>query len=60
MLNETRTEKDFVQHISDVVALAPEDGYVFVMDQLNTHQSEELVKYIARECGIEDELGKKK
>lgn len=59
MLNETRTEKDFVQHISDVVALAPEDGYIFIMDQLNTHQSEELVRYIARECKIEDDLGKK-
>ena len=59
MLNETRTEKDFVQHISDVVALAPEDGYVFVMDQLNTHQSEGLVRYVASQCAIDDELGEK-
>ena len=59
MLNETRTEKDFAQHISDVVSLVPEDGYVFVMDQLNTHQSEGLVRYVAQQCAIEDELGEK-
>ena len=29
------------------------------MDQLNTHQSEGLVRYIAKECGIEDDLGEK-
>jgi transposase len=59
MLNDTRTEKDFVQHISDVVGFSPDDRYVFVMDQLNTHQSEGLVRYIASECGIEDDLGEK-
>jgi hypothetical protein len=59
MVNETRTEKDFVQHISEVVALAPDDRYVFVMDQLNTHQSEGLVRYVSQQCGTEDELGEK-
>ncbi len=59
MLNETRTEKDFVQHIADVVGVLPQDGYIFIMDQLNTHQSEGLVRYIAKECGIEDNLGEK-
>lgn len=59
MLNETRTEKDFKKHISDVVALDPEAGYIFVMDQLNTHQSESLVRYVAQQCGIEDDLGVK-
>lgn len=55
----TRTEKDFVQHIADVVGVLPQDGYIFIMDQLNTHQSEGLVRYIAKECGIEDDLGEK-
>lgn len=59
MLNDTRTEKDFVQHISDVVGVLPEDGYIFIMDQLNTHQSEALVRYVVKECGIEDDLGEK-
>lgn len=59
MLNDTRTEKDFVKHIADVVGVLPEDGYVFIMDQLNTHQSEALVRYVAKECSIEDDLGEK-
>jgi len=59
MLNDTRTEKDFVQHISDVVGFSPEEGYVFVMDQLNTHRSEGLVRYIAKKCEIKDDLGEK-
>ena len=29
------------------------------MDQLNTHKSESLVRFIAKECGIEDDLGEK-
>ena len=47
MVNKTRTEKDFVKHISDVVSSAPEDKYIFIIDQLNTHKSESLVKYVA-------------
>jgi transposase len=33
--------------------------WVFVVDQLNIHQSEALVKLIARECSIELELDRK-
>ena len=29
------------------------------MDQLNTHKSEALVRYVAEYCGIEEDLGKK-
>jgi len=39
--------------------LAPNDKYIFIMDQLNTHKSESLVKYIAKICNIKEELGKK-
>jgi len=46
MVNQTRNEEDFLKHISDVVSLAPNDKYIFVMDQLNTHKSESLVKYV--------------
>lgn len=59
MVNKTRTEEDFLKHISDVVSLAPNDKYIFVMDQLNTHKSESLVKYVAEQCGIQEKLGKK-
>lgn len=59
MVQQTRTEVDFLNHISAVVALAPRDKYIFVMDQLNTHKSESLVKYVAEKCGIKEDLGKK-
>ena len=59
MLQQTRTEEDFLNHIAAVVSLAPNDKYIFVMDQLNTHKSESLVKYVAEQCGIKEDLGKK-
>ena len=55
----TRTEIDFAQHIAQTIALDPEANWTFVVDQLNTHQSETLVKLVAELCGIEDDLGKK-
>jgi transposase len=33
--------------------------WVFVTDQLNTHQSESLVKLVSELCGIKDDLGVK-
>ena len=59
MVNQTRNEEDFLKHISDVVYLAPTDKYIFVMDQLNTHKSESLVKYVAEQCEIEENSGQK-
>ena len=44
MVNKTRTEKDFVKHISDVVSTA---------------KSESLIKYVAKQCDIQENLGKK-
>lgn len=55
----TRTEADFAQHIANTVALDPEAGWIFVMDQLNTHKSEALVRFVASACGIETDLGEK-
>jgi DDE superfamily endonuclease len=57
MVQQTRNEQDYVCHISDIVALAPEDKYIFIMDQLNTHKSESLVKFIAEQIGFEEDLG---
>lgn len=56
----TRTDADFAVHVAGTVALAPEAGWVFVLDNLNTHMSEALVRYVAAECGIKDDLGRKK
>jgi len=55
----TRTEDDFATHIAHTVATDIEAGWIFVTDNLTTHCSESLVLYIARACGIEDDLGKK-
>lgn len=59
-LGPTRTSLDFATHIERTIATEPEAaGWVFVVDRLNTHQSEALVKLVASECAIELELNKK-
>lgn len=54
-----RTEADFTAHIAQTVASDPEAVWVFVTDQLNTHQSESLVQLVAAQCGINADLGVK-
>jgi DDE superfamily endonuclease len=58
-LGPTRTEADLVGPIEQAVATDPLAGWVFVVDNLNTHQSEGLVRYVAQACGIPEELGEK-
>ena len=58
-VSATRTEADFVAHLQQTVTLAPQDGGVFVMDQLNTHKSAALVRWVAEACGIPADLGVK-
>jgi transposase len=55
----TRTEEEFAGHIARTVATDAEAGWIFVADNLTTHVSETLVRYVAKECGIEDDLGVK-
>ncbi len=55
----TRTEEDFVAHVKRLVESDPKADWILVMDQLNIHQSEGLVRYIAEACGIDEDLGKK-
>jgi len=58
-LSATRTETDFVGHIERTVAEDPFAGWVFIVDNLNTHQSEGLVRWVASACGIDTDLGTK-
>ncbi len=58
-IGSTRTNEDFASHIGQTIATDPEAGWIFVVDQLNIHQSEVLVKLVARELGIELELDRK-
>ena len=56
-IGDTRTEGDFVAHIEQTVALDPAGSWIFIVDQLNTHQSESLVRFVAQACGVDVELG---
>jgi transposase len=55
----TRTEADFVCHVEQTVATDPLAGWVFLLDNLNTHQSESLVRWVAEVCGVAADLGVK-
>ena len=55
-IGSSRTNEDFASHIEKTIATDPDAGWVFVVDQLNIHQSEALVKLVARKLGIELEL----
>jgi transposase len=59
-LGPTRTEADFVGHVAQTVATDPQASWVFVVDNLNIHASASLVQWVAKTCGIEQELGKKR
>jgi len=58
-LGPTRNEADFATHVARTIETDPKAGWIFVVDQLNTHQSETLVKLVAEHCGIEQDLGVK-
>lgn len=56
----TRTEQDFLAHVQAVVATDQEaTRWHVVCDNLNIHQSESLVRWVAQISGIEKDLGKK-
>lgn len=55
----TRKEDDFVAHIQKTIDTEKKAGWIFIVDQLNTHQSEGLVRLVAAECGIDCDLGQK-
>ncbi|MDQ5853480.1 MAG: transposase [Chloroflexota bacterium] len=59
-LGPTRTEADFLAHLQGVVATDEQARqWHFVMDNLNIHQSEALVRWVAEESDLEIELGEK-
>jgi len=59
-LGPTRTEEDFEAHIACTVACDPAVArWHFVADNLNIHQSESLVRLVAKHDGMTDDLGQK-
>ena len=57
----TRTEQDYVNHIQHTVEAEPTvTKWHFIVDQLNIHQSESLVRFVAAESDIDvSQLGVK-
>ncbi len=56
LCGDTRTEKDFVELIKYLIKENPNYSvYHFVADQLNTHKSESLVKFVSEFCGLQDQ-----
>jgi putative transposase len=58
-VGKTRTEEDFCEHINKTIETDPEAGWVFLVDQLNIHQSESLVRLVAQRCDMQMDLGVK-
>jgi hypothetical protein len=58
-IGPTRTEADFASHIKQTLQTDPEAGWIFITDQLNTHQSETLVHLVAAQCHLLEDLGVK-
>ena len=55
---DSRTESDFVQHIRRVIESDPDaKKWHLIMDCLNTHQSESLVRLVAQKEGLNLDLG---
>jgi hypothetical protein len=59
-IGETRTEEDLLRHFQTLVQTDPTASWVIVLDNLNVHCSESLVRWIAALEGInESTLGRK-
>lgn len=58
-VTDRRTEMDFALHVARTVATDPDAEWIFITDQLNTHLSETLVRVVAAECDLDQDLGVK-
>lgn len=59
-VGETRTETDYLSHVQHLLATDPKASkWHLVMDCLNIHQSESLVRWVAKTEGLQIDLGVK-
>jgi hypothetical protein len=59
-VGDTRTESDYLTHVQQLIATDPQARkWHLVMDCLNIHQSESLVRWVAEIEGLEIDLGGK-
>jgi transposase len=54
-----RTEEALAAHLAQTIATAPEAPWLFIVAQRNIHPSETFVRWVARACRIEEDLGEK-
>jgi len=55
----TRTEQDLADQIQDLIEHYAGQTLIIVLDNLNTHKSEALVRLVAQHCAPDVDLGKK-
>jgi transposase len=61
-LGQTRKEDNFAAHIERTLATDAQASWIFILDRLNTHQSEALVRLVQHHCHVElsqEQLGLK-
>ena len=58
-LGQTRKEEDFLGHVQEIVASQPSKKHIIICDQLNTHKSASLVRWVASLCYGTIDLGAK-
>lgn len=59
-VGDRRTETDYLNHVQQLIATDPKaTQWHLVMDCLNIHQSESLVRFVAQVEGLEVDLGVK-
>ncbi len=60
LAGDSRTEADFLTHVQAVVATDPTAyRWHFVLDNLNIHHSESLVRWVTAESDLDIDLGQK-
>jgi len=52
-IGPTRTEEDFANHIEQTITTNPTGKWIIIVDQLNTHKSESLVKLVISCCDLD-------
>lgn len=56
-VNEKREESDFLVNIQNLLSTDTGGEWIIILDQLNIHKSPSLVKWIANQIGIKEDLG---
>ena len=56
-IQESRSNDDFVEHVDRLVSSDASGEWIFVVDNLDIHKSERLVRYVAAAIGDTSDLG---